>query len=90
MPIDYSKYHPKWKLISRLIRFTRAANCCETCGVENARLIIRQGASYRYASDEEVAHFTALHRSGINYWKALKQAGGRFDPDHPYGGPLGS
>jgi len=35
MPIDYSKYHPKWKLISKLIRFKRAQNKCEWCGAEN-------------------------------------------------------
>lgn len=35
MPIDYSEYHPKWSLISRLIRFKRAGNKCENCGVEN-------------------------------------------------------
>ena len=32
MPIDYKEYHPKWKLISRLIRFVRAKNRCEWCG----------------------------------------------------------
>lgn len=35
MPIDYKKYHPKWSLISRLIRFHRAKNKCEWCGAEN-------------------------------------------------------
>lgn len=35
MPIDYSKYHPKWSLISRLIRFKRANNKCEWCGAVN-------------------------------------------------------
>lgn len=35
MPIDYKKYHPKWFLISRLIRFTRAKNRCEKCSAEN-------------------------------------------------------
>jgi heterodisulfide reductase subunit B len=35
MPIDYKKYHPKWSLISRLIRFRRAGNRCEWCGAEN-------------------------------------------------------
>ena len=35
MPIDYKEYHPKWKLISRLIRFVRAKNRCEWCGAEN-------------------------------------------------------
>ena len=35
MPIDYKKYHPKWKLISKLIRFKRAQNKCEWCGAQN-------------------------------------------------------
>lgn len=35
MPIDYKEYHPKWKLISKLIRFRRAQNKCEFCGAEN-------------------------------------------------------
>lgn len=35
MPIDYAEYHPKWSLISRLIRFKRADNHCEWCGAEN-------------------------------------------------------
>lgn len=35
MPIDYKDYHPKWSLISRLIRFKRANNLCEWCGAEN-------------------------------------------------------
>jgi 5-methylcytosine-specific restriction endonuclease McrA len=35
MPIDYKEYHPKWKLISYLIRFVRAKNKCELCNAEN-------------------------------------------------------
>jgi hypothetical protein len=35
MPIDYRDYHPKWSLISRLIRFRRAGNRCEWCSAEN-------------------------------------------------------
>ena len=35
MPINYKEYHPKWKLISKLIRINRAQNKCEWCGVEN-------------------------------------------------------
>ncbi len=30
-----NKYHPKWTLISRLIRYRRAGNRCEWCGLEN-------------------------------------------------------
>jgi len=35
MPINYKEYHPKWTLISRLIRFHRANNKCEWCGAMN-------------------------------------------------------
>ena len=35
MPIDYKEYHPKWHLISHLIRKVRAKNKCEWCGVLN-------------------------------------------------------
>lgn len=35
MPINYKEYHPKWKLISKLIRFNRAKNKCEWCNAEN-------------------------------------------------------
>lgn len=34
MPVDYSRYHPKWSLIQRLI-LKRANNHCERCGVAN-------------------------------------------------------
>jgi 5-methylcytosine-specific restriction endonuclease McrA len=35
MPINYKDYHPKWTLISRLIRFKRAGNKCEWCPAIN-------------------------------------------------------
>jgi 5-methylcytosine-specific restriction endonuclease McrA len=35
MPINYKEYHPKWKLISKLIRVNRAKGCCEWCGAVN-------------------------------------------------------
>ncbi len=41
MPINYKEYHPKWSLISRLIRFFRAKNKCEWCDAPNGRLIYR-------------------------------------------------
>jgi hypothetical protein len=41
MPVDYSKYHPKWTLISRLIRVHRAGNRCERCGAPNGANIAR-------------------------------------------------
>lgn len=39
MPIDYKKYHAKWKIISKYIREIRANNCCEFCGVKNGSII---------------------------------------------------
>jgi hypothetical protein len=41
MPINYKEYHPKWKLISKLIRVNRAKNKCEWCGVENYSRVMR-------------------------------------------------
>lgn len=38
MPINYNNYHPKWKLISRMVRFRRAGNKCEKCGAKNYEL----------------------------------------------------
>lgn len=35
MPVDYSRYPDDWTAISRRIRFERAGNKCEWCGVEN-------------------------------------------------------
>lgn len=37
MPVNYKLYHPKWKLISRLIRFKRAGGRCELCGAEHLK-----------------------------------------------------
>lgn len=39
MPVDYGQYHPKWKLISHLIRFRRAGGRCERCGVAHGSVI---------------------------------------------------
>jgi hypothetical protein len=35
MPVDYSRYPDDWHEISRHIRFERAGNRCEWCGVRN-------------------------------------------------------
>lgn len=45
MPIDYAEYHPKWSLISYLIRFVRARNRCEKCGVANHSTILKTDRS---------------------------------------------
>lgn len=46
MPIDLKRYHPKWSLISRLVRYRRAGNKCEWCGAPNGQVVARgKGAS---------------------------------------------
>ena len=35
MPIDYSKYDPKWKTEIRPAVLERAQHCCEQCGAAN-------------------------------------------------------
>lgn len=37
MPVNYALYHPKWPLISRLVRFQRAGGKCERCSCQHAR-----------------------------------------------------
>jgi glyoxylase-like metal-dependent hydrolase (beta-lactamase superfamily II) len=50
MPINYSEYHPKWSLISRLIRYRRAGNKCEQCHVPNHAFVNRNpDGSWRFA-----------------------------------------
>ena len=43
MPINLAQYHPKWSLISRLIRYKRAGNRCEWCAIENGKIVKRTG-----------------------------------------------
>ncbi len=40
MPINLKDYHPRWSLLSRLIR-KKAGNKCEWCGVPNGKVIRR-------------------------------------------------
>ncbi|MDR6195941.1 hypothetical protein [Siphonobacter sp. SORGH_AS_0500] len=78
MPFDRKKYHPKWSLITRMVR-RRAANCCEECRVKNDRFVIRgkgkQKGTYRYATGCEIIEFQGLRLEGVGYWKAAKQLG---------------
>lgn len=46
MPIDYSEYHPKWSLISWLIRYRRANSRCEHCDILNGSVIKRTKAGF--------------------------------------------
>lgn len=74
MPINLDNYHPKWTLISRLIR-KRANNCCEQCGVENGRIIARAEDRFRYVTDKELEQVDLLRKNGSTYWGSLKALG---------------
>ena len=77
MPINYSEYHPKWKLISKLIRYKRAQNRCEKCDVLNGSIIKRlDGDKYRHPSTKEwdMIHSKIKH-SGYSMSGALKKLG---------------
>ncbi len=45
MPIDYKDYPEDWHAISERIRFVRADNKCEQCGVPNGCFIRRSKAN---------------------------------------------
>ena len=60
MPMDYKRYPANWREISRSIRFDRAKNRCEWCGVPNYALILRStkdGAKYLILKDDGI-HYT--------------------------------
>ncbi len=55
MPMDRTRYPVNWDEISQEIRFERAHNHCEQCGLQNGALIARSdidGAYYLIWNDE--------------------------------------
>ena len=73
MPIDYKEYHPKWSLISRLIRYRRASNRCEWCGIENGSIVDKQTGKYPVHGKWIVFHEILYdHYAGWTYNKLLK------------------
>lgn len=48
MPCDYKKYPVNWKSEIRPAILERDGNCCKFCGVENKRLIRRNGDFWEY------------------------------------------
>lgn len=54
MPIDYKEYHPRWKAISRFIRFYRAKNQCEWCRVPNWSFVKKDTREQALPDEENV------------------------------------
>lgn len=76
MPINYKEYHPKWKLISKLIRYKRAKNKCEWCGVMNGTTIQRQPAGqWRYICATQWAMIRNYILNGFTRVQANKKLG---------------
>lgn len=77
MPMRRQEYHPKWRLISYLIRVVRARNHCEDCGVRNGATIKRLGKDqFRYAYACEIMRVQILTDVyGWKQWDALKYLG---------------
>jgi hypothetical protein len=75
MPIRPEEYHPKWSLISYLIRVVRSGNRCECCGVPNETIIkrTRRSDEYRLATEEELKQYEALRAKGLLHWPALRR-----------------
>lgn len=68
MPINYKEYHPKWKLISKLIRSNRAKDKCEWCGVKNYSVGYRKGSNFIATAGNE------MHDKAGNGELSFKQA----------------
>lgn len=76
MPIDYSEYPADWKEISRRIRFERAKNQCEQCGLVNGAIIIRnKNGTYRHICGTEYDWIRSKVRNGYSHASALKRLG---------------
>ncbi|MVM36513.1 hypothetical protein GO730_00635 [Spirosoma sp. HMF3257] len=70
MPIDRKKYHPKWRLISYLIRFIRAKNRCEDCNVRNYAVRYWDSDAKRLwppEHDDEPEEGFKTHRQAIDW-----------------------
>ena len=59
MPCNYKEYHPKWKLISKLIRVNRACNRCEWCGIAN-KAVVKRTATGSYTKPS-IAQWDLIH-----------------------------
>jgi hypothetical protein len=93
MPIDKSKYHPKWPLISRLIRFRRAGNKCEWCAAENgkphphtgSKVILTVAHLDRNRDHNRFSNLAALcQRCHLNYDRKDHIRNRRYGKNHKY------
>lgn len=75
MPIDYSEYHPKWLLISKLIRFNRAGNKCEHCGIVNGSVVRRLKTGWQNICSVDWDMIKSKVKNGYSKMGAIKHLG---------------
>lgn len=71
MPIDYTLYPVNWKTEIRPAVLQRANNCCEFCGVENYKIILRgtwNGIECYQDDDGNIFDATTSKYIGSDYW----------------------
>jgi hypothetical protein len=73
MPFNIKEYHPKWKLIRKLIKVKRAQNKCECCGVEHNSYVLV--GSFRPAPIDKINLLNSLLISGVTIFTARKISG---------------
>lgn len=70
MPIKDKSIYPKnWKEISKRIRFERAKNRCEECGVPNGQLIYRDESGWHLAPEGH--HSDSMALDGVKFTKIV-------------------
>ena len=75
MPINYKEYHPKWSLISRLIRYNRAGNRCERCGVLNGSVGKWSNGEWVTPTEAELDKIKQIQSNGYSHWQSIKCLG---------------
>ncbi len=73
MPFDIRQYHPKWKLIRKLIKENRAKGKCEHCGLVHNSYAMRGG--FAPAPAFIVARLYGLVKDGFKEIEARKLVG---------------
>ncbi len=93
MPLDYANYHPKWRLISRLIRLRRAGNRCEWCGaacgdphpVTRSKVVLSVAHLDRNRNHNRFSNLAALcQRCHLNYDRPSHLANRRYGRNWKY------
>lgn len=74
MPLDYKEYHPKWSLISYLIRFKRAKNKCEWCDIANY-LVVNKVDRKKPSPAQWDMFYSLINQKKYSHKMAMKSMG---------------